>query len=765
MTDRRGRIEDLRFITGQGRFTGDVTEPDALVAVFVRSPHAAARIVGIDATTAAQMPGVAAVLTAADLVADGVGPVQAGLKVTGPDGREWGATPRPLLGQDAVRFVGEPVAMVIAASYEAALDAAEAVEVDYDEGRAVVNVAEALADGAALVDAERPGNVGFEWAHGEWDRTQEALAASTHQVRLSTRASRVNAAAMEPRGALARPEGNRWALYASHQGPQGLRGLVANAFDVPADAVRVVAGDVGGSFGMKAGPLREEMLTFWAARRLGRPVRWTADRTEDFLADEAGRDMTMHVDLGLDADGRFTALSVACETNIGAYATGRSQPPLFNIGGVTGVYRTPSVAAKITGVLTHTAPVAAYRGAGRPEATLAIERTVDHAARKLGLDPLELRRINLIQPAEMPWSSPFIFDFDCGDFPRVMDEGLDHADIAGFPERRRESEARGKLRGLGVAMCVEAAGGPYKRTSADYANLTVGEDGTLTLHGGAFNAGQGLETALIDVAAAALGVPAERFTYVQGDTDHVPQGKGMGGSSAMISCGSAAVAAVDDLLRKARERAADALEASDVDLEYGDGAFRIVGTDRIVALSELAASAAAAGDALAGDGSFKPEEATFPNGCHVCEVEVDPDTGETTICAYSAIEDIGRVLNHQLAEGQIHGGVAQGLGQVFQEEVVYAPGDGQLLSASYMDYAVPRADDLPAIRAAFTTVETALNPLKVKGVGEAGSVGALAAGLNAVCDALASRGVETFDMPATPSRVWQALREAERSPA
>ena len=757
---RQGRIEDQRFITGRGRYTADIAEPGSLAVVFLRSPHASAAIEAIDSDAAAQMPGVVAVLSAADLAADGVGPVQAALSIEGPDGRAWDAVDRPLLAAGRVRFVGEPVAMVVAGTREEAMDAAEAIDVSYADAPAVTSVAEAIAAGAPQVAPERPGNIGFEWEKGDWDAATAALEAAAHRVTLATRISRVNASAMEPRNALARPEGNRWALYASHQNPQQLRTALVGAFDLPEAEIRVVADDVGGAFGMKSGPTREEMLTFWAARRLGRAVRWVGDRTDDFLSDEAGRDVTLDVELGLDADARFTVLTVRMRANVGAYSTGRSMPPLFNIGGIAGVYATPLIAARLEGILTHTVPVGPYRGAGRPEATLAIERVVDKAARELGIDPFDLRRRNLIPVDAMPWTSPFIFNYDCGDFDKVLSEGASHAGIDGFAERRAQSEARGLLRGLGVAMCIEAAGGPYDRTAADYAHVAINEDGTVTLYGGAFSAGQGLETAMIDLASAALGLPADRFSYIQGDTDKVVKGKGMGGSSAMISCGSAAVAAVDDLIDKAKALAAEALEVSDVDLEYGEGSFRIVGTDRTVSLPALAAKAAANGADLRGDGDFKPEQATFPNGCHVCEVEVDPGTGIVTIASYSAVEDIGRVLNEQLASGQIHGGVVQGLGQVLMEEMRYSPGDGQLLSASYMDYAVPRADDMPDMRCNFSAVETALNPLRVKGVGEAGSVGALAAGLNAVCDALALRGVDSFDMPATPERVWQALRAA-----
>lgn len=760
MSNRQGRIEDARFITGHGRYTADVEAAGALHAAVLRAPHAAARITGIDTADAAAMPGVVLVVTAADLAADGIGPVQAPLNLTGPDERVWTATDRPLLASDRVRFVGEPVAMVVAESRVEALDAAEAILVDYDELDAVVSVEAAQAAGAPLVHEDRPFNVGLEWASGDRAAAEAAIAGAAHRVRLDTTVSRVAAVAMEPRNALARPEGERWALYLSHQQPQALRGTLAKTFDLPPEAVRVVAGDVGGSFGMKGGPLREELVTFYAAKRLGRAVRWIADRTDSFLADEPGRDIAMSIELGLTDEGIFTGLTVDYVANLGAYVSGRSQPPVTNIGGIAGMYRTPHIAAHITGVLTNITPLAPYRGAGRPEATLAIERIVDKAARALGIDPLELRRRNLIGPGQMPWSSPFIFDYDCGDFPRIVEEGAALADVAGFAERRRRSEAAGKLRGMGLALCIEVAGGPYGNINPDFSGIAIGEDGTITITGGAFSAGQGIETAIIDLMASTLGLPAERFAYKQGDTDAVPRGKGMGGSGAMIQCGSAALIAAEDLMEKARREAAEALEAAAVDIEYEAGTFRVVGTDRTVDLAELAANAAAAGTPLAGAGQFAPEATTFPNGCHVCEVEIDPDTGATQIVAYNAVEDIGRVMNEQLASGQIHGGVVQGLGQVLQEVITYGPEDGQLLSASFMDYSVPRADDMPALGTRFVAIETALNPLKVKGVGEAGSVGALAAGLNAVCDALATRGVADFDMPATPSRVWQALNDA-----
>ncbi|MCF3932452.1 xanthine dehydrogenase family protein molybdopterin-binding subunit [Acuticoccus sp. M5D2P5] len=759
MSERKGRIEDLRLVTGRGRFTDDVAEPGALHVAFLRSPHAAARIVAIDAAVAIAMDGVVAVLTGADLVADGIGPVQAPMKLEGPDGRTWEAVERPLLATGHARFVGEPVAMVVAETRAAAMDAAEMIEVEFDESDAVVDVDTALGEGAPRVHETRPGNVGYEWGRGDWDAVGDVIAASAHRVALRIPVSRVNAAAMEPRNALARQEGETLVLYASHQAPQNLKSLLVGAFGIEAGSLRVVAGDVGGTFGMKAGPMREEMLTLWAARRLGRAVRWRADRTDDFLSDEGGRDVVMEVELGLDAGGIFTGQRVRMLQNVGAYVTGRSLPPIMNFGGIAGVYRTPHIAGRVVGVMTHTVPIAPYRGAGRPEATLAIERAVDAAARQIGIDPVTLRRQNLIPPEAMPWRSPFIFDYDVGEFERVLDAGLERGDVAGFAARRADSEARGKLRGMGLALCIEVAGGPYTAPSTDYADVTLDADGTVTVLGGAFNAGQGLETAMIDVVADALGIGPDDFRYRQGDTDAVPRGKGMGGSSGMIVAGSAALDAVDKVLDQAKRFAADELEVAQDDLEYGAGRFRIVGTDRAVDLKTIAGVAAAKGTPLHGAGEFKPKSATFPNGCHICEVEVDPETGCVAVLSYRAIEDIGRVLNEQLAEGQIHGGVAQGLGQVFMEAMRFG-GDGQVLSASYMDYAVPRADDLPVVDCGFAEVETELNPLKVKGVGEAGSVGGLAAGMNAVCDALASAGVTDFAMPASPGRIWEALRAA-----
>ena len=760
-TIRKGRIEDHRLTTGQGRYTDDLRVENALWAVFVRSPYGAATVGDIDTEDALQLPGVIAIYTAADLEADGIGPVSTPMALKGPDGREWTETPRPLLASGNARFVGEPLAMVIAETREAAMDAAEAVMPDLEDGEAIVTIAEARAEGAPLVHADRPGNLAAEWGRGDWDKAEETLAASAHRVRLEAPISRVTAVTMEPRNAMARPEpGGRYALYASHQNPPAMRGALAAAFNKEIEQIRVVAGDVGGAFGMKSGPLREEMLTFWAATKLDRPVRWRADRSEDFLSDEGGRDLEFTAELGLDDEGNFTALTVALRLNAGAYASARTLPPVLNFGGVAGVYTTPVIAGRLEAYLTHTVPVAPYRGAGRPEATYIIESLIDKAARELGHDRIELRRRNLIAEDQMPWPAHWYFGYDSGAFEKVLDAGMERGALGDYEARRQASEAEGKIRGLGLALCIETAGGMWGRRGADWTNIELHEDGTISVAAGAFSAGQGLETALIDLAAEGFEVEAEKISYAQGDTDVMAKGGGMGGSGAMIKGGSALKGAVEQILTDAKGLAGEELEADVADIEYSEGVFRIAGTDREIGLTEIAKIAGQKGIPLKANGEFSPEAPTFPNGCHICEVELDPETGKIDVVSYAGVEDIGRVLQPQIAEGQIQGGVAQALGQIFLEEVRYGEGDGQLLTGSFMDYAMPRAKDLPPYNCGFFEVPTGLNPLGVKGVGEAGSVGGLAAGMNAVMDALAQVGVSEFNMPATPGRVWQAIQAA-----
>lgn len=766
MTDRRtprqGRVEDFRLLTGRGRYTDDLSVDGALWAVFVRSPYAAAGVRGIKVGDAQDMPGVVAVYTADDLTADGVGPVQVAMALEGPDGRRWTETPRPLLAGTEARFVGEPLAMVVADTREAAMDAAEMVVLDLEERDAIVGIQAARSDGARLVHEDRPGNLAAQWARGDWDAADAAMAKAAHRVHLTAPISRVAAATLEPRAALARAEpGGRIGLYASHQNPPAMRGALAAAFGMEPSQIRVVGGDVGGAFGMKSGPLREEMLVFWAARTLGRPVRWRADRSEALLSDEGGRALEFDAELGLDADGHFTALTVTLRLDAGAYASARTLPPVLNFGGVAGVYTTPVIAGRLEAYLTNTVPVAPYRGAGRPEATLVIEMLIDKAARDLGMDRFDLRRRNLIAEDQIPWPANWYFGYDSGAFEKVMDAGMARGDVAGFPARRAESAARGRVRGLGLALCIETAGGMWGRRGADWTNVELQSDGSISVAAGAFSAGQGVETALIDLAAEGFGIAPDQITYAQGDTDVIAKGGGMGGSGAMIKCGSALKGAVDTILTDAKGIAGEELEADVADIEYEAGIFRIAGTDREISLGAVARVAGERGISLSAEGTFSPEAPTFPNGCHICEVELDPQTGRFEVLNYAAVEDIGRVLQPQIAEGQIQGGVAQALGQVFMEDVAYGADDGQMLSGSFMDYAMPRAKDLPMYNCGFYDVPTGLNPLGVKGVGEAGSVGGLAAGMSAVMDALAHLGVEDFHMPATPGRVWSAIQTAK----
>jgi carbon-monoxide dehydrogenase large subunit len=748
---KSARREDGRLVTGRGRYAADVDHPDALHAAFVRSPYASALIRGIDRSQALSTPGVVAVLTAADLAESGFVDCPQPFRLPQGDGSFAVETPRPHLAGERVRFVGEPVAMVIGETPIAAQDGAESVAVDYEEQPAVVGVDAALAADAPLLWPDRNGNVGFDWRGGDDAKVEAALAAAHRVVKLRSHISRVMAMPMEPRSALAYVgEDGRPVITVSHQAPHQLRAEIASRTGLEPKELRVIAGDVGGSFGMKWGPLREEIVVFWAARHLGCAVRWTAQRSETFLADEHARDVHVTTELGLDADGHFTALRVRYDVDIGAYMSMRSVPPIANIGGISGVYTTPVVSARVVGVFTNTQTTTAYRGAGRPDATYAIERVIDVAAAETGIDPAELRRRNLIPKQAMPYKTSFLFTYDSGDFPGNLAQALELARYQSFEERRAESRQRGKLRGIGIAMPIEMAGG----VGADWATLRADADGGLTLMPGAMSVGQGHETAFAALIAERLGIANEKVRFRSGDTDLLDGGKGNGGSSALVMGASAILRAADDLIRQGTERAAEKLEVTATDIEFVDGQFRIVGTDRVVGLGELAQASA-----LAGAGEFTPPAPTFPNGCHICEVEIDAETGHVQLLHYVSVEDVGRVIHPVLVEGQIHGGVAQGAGQSLMEEVRYDD-SGQLVSGSFMDYAMPRANDMPMIVSVNREVPTALNPMGVKGVGEAGTVGAMAATTNAICNALAPAGVRHLDMPATPMRVWQALRDA-----
>ncbi len=763
------RREDLRLLTGQGNYAADASLPDMATAVLVRSPHAHASIDRIDTGAAASMPGVLAVFTNADLT--DVKPIPGGIGFPRPDGGPAPKTDRHLLAVGRVRFVGEPVAMVVAENRAAAVAGAEAVVVDYTPLPVVTEPLAAMAPNAPPVWDDVPDNIGFLWKRGDAEGVEAALAGAAHVTTLDFSVSRVTANTMEPRGAWARiAEDGRIELHASNQSPFGLRNAMASGnFGIANTDIRVLPGDVGGSFGMKSGVQQESVLVAWAARRLGRPVRWIADRTEGFLTDEQAREMRITASLGLDAEGKFTALKLRWNVNLGAYVSGRSGWGVGNIGGIAGVYHIPFIAAQVCGVLTHTVPTAAYRGAGRPEATYAIERLIDVAAREIGVAPYELRRRNLIPPSAMPYKTALTFTYDCGEFEGNMQMASELAEFATFSERRAEAEKRGKLRGIGLCNCIEVAGGPFLRPAKDNATLRLAEDGRLILRSGSMSVGQGLETAFTQLVAGRFGISPDQVEWQGGDTDLLAGGKGNGGSGALCIGGSAVSLAVDKVIEKATRIAADMLEAAVADIELSEGRFRIAGTDRSVTLAEVARwihdpDHIPPGEegGLVESGEFTPTAVTFPNGTHICEVEIDPDTGVTEIVRYSAVEELGRVLNPLLVAGQIHGGVVQGVGQALGEVIIHDAELGQMLTASFMDYQMPRADDYPDFRMATREVPTAVNPLGAKGVGEAGTVGALGAAMNAINDALAPLGIRHFDMPATPGRVWEAIQAARR---
>ncbi len=754
------RREDAKLLTGKGNYSADGHKPGMLHAVLVRSHHAHAAINSIDTSAARAMPGVVAVFTGADLT--DVAPIPGGIGFPRPDGSPAPKTHRPLLAVDRVRFVGEPVAVVLSETMEAGKDAAEAVMVDYRELPLVTDAVAALEPSAPKVWDDVPDNIGFLWKRGDAAATDEALRNAAHVARLQFTVSRVTANSMEPRGAWAEIDSDgRMVVHAAHQSPFNLRNGMANGnFNIKPTDIRVLCEDVGGSFGMKSGVQPEYVLAAWAARKLQRPVRWIEDRTEGFLTDEQAREMRITVELALDASHKFTALKLRWDVNLGSYVTGRSGWPVGNIGGTAGVYDIPAIYAESCGILTNTVPTAAYRGAGRPEATYTIERIIDIAARELGISPYELRRRNLISPEAMPYKTALTFTYDCGEFEGNMQKASELAELDSFGARRAEAEARGKLRGIGLCNCIEVAGGPFLRPAKDQAALRLAADGTLVLRSGSMSVGQGLETAFTQLVADRFGVAQDNVRYEAGDTDMLPGGKGNGGSGALCIGGNAVDLVVNKVIDKAKQVAAELLEAADVDVVFEAGRFTIAGTDRSVTLAEVARAAVIDGNELVESGEFTPTAVTFPNGTHICEVEIDPDTGVTEVVRYSAVEELGRVLNPMLVAGQVHGGVVQGVGQAMAEQIIHDPHSGQMLTASFMDYIMPRADDLPEIAMATREVPTKVNPLGAKGVGEAGTVGAMAAAMNAVNDALAPLGIRHFDMPATPYRVWKAIAEA-----
>src|SRR5712691_9283211 len=766
------RREDPRLLRGYGRYSDDVNLPRQAYAVIVRSPHAHARIRAIDAAAALKADGVIAVLTGDDLAADGVGNLPTDTTRKRRDGAAAFATPRLALARGRVRHVGDPVALVVAETSTQAADAADQVIVDYEPLPVVTTTADALRPGAPAVWDEASDNVAFVWEAGNRDAVARAFESAAHVAKLAFEVTRVAAAPMEPRAAVGEFDrrSGRYTLHTGIQGPHGLRAMLAERiFRVPHGQVRVVTSEVGGSFGMRSGIYPELVLVLWAAKRLGRPVKWTSDRREGFVSDEHGRDNVSSAELALDASGKFLALRVALMVDIGAYLTPRSAGPATNnVGGVAGVYTTPAIHLTSTGVYTNTTPTGPYRGAGRPEATYAIERVIDVAARELGIDAIELRRRNLIPASSMPFKTGLVFTYDCGDFARVMDMALALADHGGFEGRRSEARQRGKLLGLGIANPIEVAGGPYTGVNPDTAEMRVNPDGSVSLFAGSTSMGQGNETAFAQIVSDKLGLSPERIQVFWGDSDLLGAGRGNGGSGALTVFGFAVTRATEKVIERGRRIAAKLLEAAHDDVVLRDGRFTVAGTDRGVTFNNVARAAYQPRQLPAGfepgfseTAAFVPPAVTFPNGCHLCEVEIDEETGAVRVVRYAVVDDVGRMVNPMLVKGQIHGGIVQGLGQGLFEILAYDSATGQLLSGSFMDYAMPRADDLPLFDVASHEVPTKVNPLGAKGVGEAGTVGALPAIMNAVNDALAPLGVRHLDMPVTPERVWRAIRDAK----
>uniref|UniRef100_UPI003D71A19F xanthine dehydrogenase family protein molybdopterin-binding subunit n=1 Tax=Azospirillum sp. TaxID=34012 RepID=UPI003D71A19F len=760
------RTEDARLLTGGGRYTDDVSLPGQTHAVFVRSPHAHAAIRGIDADEARALPGVLGVFTVDDLDADGVGPIRCQSPLKNRDGSHYKAPQRPALARGRVRHVGDAVAVVVAETLDAARDAAELVMVDYDELPAVTDTAGALEPGQPQVWDEAPGNLCFDWETGDEAAADAAFAKADRVVSLDLVNNRVVASPMEGRACVGAVEDGtgRLVLHVSSQGVHSLRSQLKSIFKVPEAQLRVITGDVGGGFGMKLFMYPEYVVTLFAARRLNRPVKWASERIEAFLSDDHGRDNVTTIKLALDRDGHFLGLKVDTVANLGAYLSnyGPFIPTDAGSAMLVGSYRTPALHVHVRGSFTNTQPVDAYRGAGRPEAAYMLERVIDHAARSLNLSPAEIRRRNFIPPEAMPYATPLGQTYDTGDFRQNLEDALAMADVAGLDARKAEAKRRGKRRGLGLSTYIEACsgGGPEQAT------VEILKDGRAVLMIGTQTNGQGHETAYKQILSDRLGIPPEDIEVVQGDTDRVSFGAGTGGSRSVPVGGAALAESARKVVEKATPLAAELLEAAAVDVEFTDGAFTIVGTDRSVSLKQVASMAAGMGAVAFSEAArWTPPASTFPNGCHVCEVEVDPETGGVEVVRYTVVDDFGTVVNPALVKGQIHGGVAQGLGQALHERVVYDPDSGQLLSASFTDYSLPRAYDLPFVEVKLNSVPSTTNALGMKGAGEAGAIGAPPAVINALVDALSDYGIEHVDMPATPEYLWRLIRERQEAQA
>jgi len=761
------RVEDQRFITGRGRYVDDINLPHQCYAAVVYSPHAHARIRRIETAKARAAPGVLCVLTGADAAAEKLGAITPFLMPEMLGAPKGYRTFWPVLAVDKVRFVGERVAAVVAESLAQARDAAELIEIDYEPLLSATHLEDAAKPDAPKVWDDCPqGNVGYGLMFGDMAATDAAFAKAKHVVSVKLRNNRLSANAMEPRVALGDYDvgTENFTLHTSTQNPHGVRNEVAHIFHLPETRFRVIAPDVGGGFGMKSEVYPEDGLVLWASRLIGRPVKWTATRSESLMGDAHGRDQVVFGELALDENGKILALRSQARFANGAYLTGPGLvPSVFALRFQPSVYDIQTIHITCQGVFTHTTPLTPYRGAGRPEAIYLIERLLDRAAEATGLDQAEIRRRNLIKPQAMPYKTPTMFVYDSGEFERLLDRCLDLGDWKGFAGRRRASEKNGKRRGRGIAFLIEQGGVFNERME-----LRFDPGGTVTIVAGTFSHGQGHATTFAQLVSQWLGVPFEAIRFVQGDTDQVPFGRGTYAARSSMLGGCALKAAADAIVEKAKPMAATLMEAAAGDVEFKDGQFRIVGTDKSMGMMDVAKAfyyrmgiTDKFGVGLEASGTYATEPPNFPNGCHMCEVEVDPETGDVKVDRYFAVDDVGVAINPLICEGQVHGGLAQGIGQALMEHAFYDAQSGQLVSGSFMDYAMPRAEHFPEFISELEEIPAKTNPLGVKGIGEAGCVASPPAVINAVLDALKPLGVDHIDMPATAAKVWETLRNAK----
>ncbi|QQS12431.1 MAG: xanthine dehydrogenase family protein molybdopterin-binding subunit [Rhodospirillales bacterium] len=778
--DRVRRKEDRRFLTGSGRYVDDLALARCTHAYFLRSPHAHARIRGIDAAAAKDSPGVVAVFTGKDVADAKVGGLICGWTVTDKHGQPHKAPAHPALALDTVRHVGDTVAMVIAETYAQAKDAAEKIAVDYDVRPALVDPVKAAAAGAALVHDDVPGNLCYDWELGDKAAVAAAFAKAAHVTKIDLVNNRLIPNAMEPRAAAAeydRGTGN-YTLYTTSQNPHVAR-LVLSAFvlGIPEHKLRVVAPDVGGGFGSKIFIYAEETMCVWAAGKVGRAIKWTAERGESFMSDAHGRDHVSHAELALDKDGKFLALKVDTIANMGAYLStfATAVPTYLYATLLAGQYTTPAIHCNVRAVFTHTVPVDAYRGAGRPEATYLIESIVSKAARETGIDSAELRKRNFIAPTAFPYQTPVALTYDSGNYVPIIDEAMKLVDYAGAGARKAEAKKRGKLRGIGISSYIEACGiAPSAVVGSlgagvglwESAQLRFNPTGNVQILTGSHSHGQGHETTFAQLVSDKLGVPFDQIEVVHGDTDKVPFGMGTYGSRSLAVGGSAIMNAADKIIAKGKKIAAHLMEAAEADIVFENGTFKVAGTDKNVPLAQAVFAAYVPHNypsdklepGMDENAFYDPSNFTYPSGTQICEVEIDPDTGVVEIADFAAVDDFGNIINPMIVEGQVHGGIAQGVGQALMEAAVYDNATGQLMSGSYMDYTMPRADDLPSLKLGYKVTPCPHNPLGVKGCGEAGAIAAPAAVMNAIRDALAQVGAQDrIEMPATPQRVWAAI--------